>query len=280
MCTPHRTVFCLVVALALAGAAGLPAADDSTYDPIAEAGKVVAKMNVKPGDYPQLFLSHYHNNVSAAKNIPTAWDVKSGKNVKWTARLGSQTYGSPVVANGKVFVGTNNSAGYVKRYASSIDLGVLLCFDEENGKFLWQHSSEKLSTGRVNDWEHLGVCSTPYVEGNRLWYVTNRDEITCLDTEGFLDNENDGPFKEEPNQNKDEADVVWKLDMMGKLGVSPHNASSCSVTAVGDTLFVCSANGVDEAHKVIAQPNAPSFLAMNKNSGVVSMPTRPWAIPS
>ena len=62
---------------------------------------------------------------------------------------------------------------------------------------------------------------------------------------------------------------MWKLDLMGKLGVSPHNASSCSVTAVGDTLFVCTANGVDEAHKVIAQPNAPSFLAMNKNTGEV-----------
>lgn len=256
-------------ALPLALVASLPAADDAGYDPVAEAAKVVSKMNVKPGDCPQLGLSYYRNHVSGEKNIPTQWDVKTGKNVKWAARLGSQTYGSPVVANGKVFVGTNNSAGYLKRYPSTIDLGVLLCFDEESGKFLWQHSNEKLPAGRVNDWEHLGVCSTPYVEGNRLWYVTNRDELACLDTEGFLDNKNDGPFTQEPNQNKDEADVVWKLDMMGKLGVSPHNASSCSVTAVGDTLFVCTANGVDEAHKVIAQPNAPSFLAMNKNTGEV-----------
>jgi outer membrane protein assembly factor BamB len=145
----------------------------------------------------------------------------------------------------------------------------LICFDAETGKFLWQHSNEKLHTGRVNDWEDLGACSTPYVEGSRLWYVTNRDEIVCLDTEGFLDDENDGPFKEEPSKNKDEADIVWKIDMMGKLGVSPHNASSCSVTAVGETLFVNTANGVDEAHKVIAQPGAPSFVAMNKNSGEV-----------
>lgn len=265
----RMTIACIAASMALAGVSLLPAAPDSKYDPIAEAAKVVAKMNVKPGDCPQLGLSYYRNNVSAAKNIPTEWDVKSGKNIKWTAKLGSQTYSSPIVANGKVFVGTNNSAGYLKRYPASIDLGVLLCFDEGTGKFLWQHSNEKLPAGRVNDWEHLGICSSPYVEGNRLWYVTNRDEITCLDTEGFLDNENDGPFKEEPNQNKDEADVVWKLDMMGKLGVSPHNASSCSVTAVGDTLFVCTSNGVDEAHKVIAQPNAPSFLAMNKSTGEV-----------
>src|SRR5258708_5328644 len=238
--------------LALSAAALLPAADDSKYDPIAEAAKALAPMDVKPGDSPQMGLSHYRNNVSPAKNIPTEWDVKSGKNIKWSAKLGSQTYASPVVANGKVFIGTNNSAGYLKRYPSKTDLGVLLCFDEQTGKFLWQHSSEKLPTGRVNDWEYLGVCSSAYVEGNRVWYVTNRDEIVCLDTEGFLDNENDGPFKEEPNQNKDEADIVWKIDMMSKLGASPHNACSCSVTAIGDVLFVSTSNGVDEAHRLAA----------------------------
>ena len=63
---------------------------------------------------------------------------------------------------------------------------------------------------------------------------------------GFVDGENDGPFVEEPNQNPDEADVVWKLDMMNELGVSQHNMCSCSVTAVGDLLFVNTSNGVDE----------------------------------
>ncbi|MBS0262518.1 MAG: PQQ-binding-like beta-propeller repeat protein [Planctomycetes bacterium] len=243
---------------------------DDAYNPIAEAQKALAKMNVKPGDSPQMGVSHYRNNVVAgAKTVPTEWDTASGKNIKWSAKLGSQTYASPVIANGKVFVGTNNANGYIKRYPSKVDLGCLLCFDEATGKFLWQHSNEKLPQGRVVDWEQLGICSSPYVEGNRLWYVTNRDEITCLDTEGFLDGENDGPFKEEPNNNKDEADIVWKLDLMGKLGASPHNACSCSVTALGDVLFVSTSNGVDEAHKVIAQPNAPSFLAMNKATGEV-----------
>ncbi len=269
MSTSIRITLGLLAGLALTSASLAPAAGESNYDPLAEAAESLAKMNVKPTDSPQLGHSHYRNNVSAATNIPTEWDVKSGKNIKWTARLGSQTYSSPVVANGKIFVGTNNNAAYLKRYPSKIDLGVMLCFDEQTGKFLWQHSSEKLPTGRVNDWEYLGICSSAYVEGNRLWYVTNRDEIVCLDTEGFLDDENDGPFKEEPNQNKDEADVIWKVDMMSKLGASPHNACSCSVTAVGDTLFVSTSNGVDEAHKLIAQPNAPSFLALNKNTGAV-----------
>ena len=50
------------------------------------------------------------NMVSNMKGLPTTWDVKTKKNVKWVAELGSQTYGNPVVANGVVLVGTNNEA--------------------------------------------------------------------------------------------------------------------------------------------------------------------------
>ena len=42
------------------------------------------------------------------KGLPAEWDVKTKKNVKWVADLGSQSYGNPVVAGGMVFVGTNN----------------------------------------------------------------------------------------------------------------------------------------------------------------------------
>jgi outer membrane protein assembly factor BamB len=259
----------LALACTLACSWALPAADDAKYDPVAEAAGALAKMDVKPGDSPQLGKTHFRNNVTDAANIPTDWNIAEGKNVKWSAKLGSQTYSSPVVANGKVFVGTNNANGYLKRYPNTVDLGCLLAFDAETGKFLWQHSNEKLPAGRVHDWEQLGICSSPYVEGKRLWYVSNRDEINCLDTEGFLDGENNGPFKEEANQNKDEADIIWKLDMMGKLGAAPHNACACSVTALGDILFVTTSNGVDEAHKRVDKPDAPSFLALNKNTGAV-----------
>ena len=46
----------------------------------------------------------------------------------------AQSWPHPVIANGKVFVGTNNANGYIKRYPSKVDLGCLLCFDEATGK--------------------------------------------------------------------------------------------------------------------------------------------------
>jgi outer membrane protein assembly factor BamB len=141
-----------------------------------------------------------------------------------------------------------------------------LAFDVKDGKFLWQHSSEKLPTGRVHDWPLQGICSAALVEGDRLWFVTSRGEVRCLDTQGFHDNENDGPFKQEEFTTPDEADVVWVFDMMSEMGVSQHNMASCSLTDAGDLLFVCTSNGVDVEHNYIPAPQAPSFFVINKHT--------------
>ncbi len=236
-------------------------------DPTADALKEISQRDVKPGDWPQWGGWSFKNNTPMGKNIPTEWDIESGENIKWTAKLGSQTYGNPVVANGKVYVGTNNGAGNLKKYPSTVDLGVLACFDEKTGKFLWQHSSPKLPTGRVHDWPLQGICCAPYVDGKRLWFVSSRGEVVCLDTEGFYDGKNNGQ-KGEP-ENKDEADVIWKFDMMGKLGVSQHNMCSCSVTCAGDVLLVNTSNGLDESHINLPAPDAPSFIGLDKNTGKV-----------
>ena len=242
---------------------------------------IVLPLAARASDWNQWGGSPIRNNVSPAKNIPAEWtpgdfDAASGawqpdtsKNVAWVAALGSQSYGNPVVAGGKAFVGTNNGKGWLKRYPPEVDLGCLLAFDTKDGSFLWQDSSEKLPTGRVHDWPLQGICCAPLVEGDRLWYVTSRGEVKCLDTEGFRDGENDGPFTAEKVQEKDEADVVWVLDMMKQLGVSQHNMCSCSVTAAGDLLFVNTSNGVDEGHINLPNAEAPSFLCVDKRDGTV-----------
>jgi outer membrane protein assembly factor BamB len=262
-----------VVAACWAGAAWTQAAGDS-----APAEAQTAKPNE---NWSQWLGSPQRNNVAVGANIPTEWEIgefdyRSGdwdpagaKNIKWVAKLGSRSYGSAVVHNGKVYVGTNNTGGYLKRFPPTTDLGCLLCFDAKDGKFLWQSSSPKLPSGRVHDWPHEGVCSVPLCEGDRLWFVTNRCEVRCLDADGFLDEKNDGPYTEEKAETNQEADVIWTVDMMKELGVSPHNMSACSVTGAGDVIFVCTSNGIDEEHKFVPAPDAPSFMAMDKNTGKV-----------
>ena len=183
------------------------------------------------GDWPQWGGTRLKNNAPNVKNLPIEWNIgkfdrRTGEwdnskalNIRWWSPLGSQTYGNPVVADGRVFVGTNNGAGHLKRYPSKVDLGCLLAFDEKTGDFLWQHSSEKLITGRVHDWPLQGICCAPLVEGDRLWFVTSRGEVRCLDTKGFHDDEDDGPVKNE---------LARVGDIMKARRHAPRSTPNCS----------------------------------------------------
>ena len=124
----------------------------------------------------------------------TRWTAPTVKNLKWVAKLGSQSYGNVTVAGGKVFIGTNNENP--ARPAAPGDRSILMCFDEKTGELLWQLVVPKLASGKVNDWESLGLLSSPTVEGDRVYLVTSRCEVICLDVNGMA-NGNDGPFKDE-----------------------------------------------------------------------------------
>ncbi|MGH9460015.1 MAG: PQQ-binding-like beta-propeller repeat protein [Vicinamibacteria bacterium] len=217
------------------------------------------------GDWPMWGGTPARNMVSAMTGLPDSWDITTMKNVKWVADLGSQAYGNPVVAGGMVFVGTNNERGYDPEFTE--DAGVLVAFRESDGEFLWQALSKKLPAGRVNDWPFQGVCSSPLVEGERLYYVNNRAEVTALDIQGFRDGENDGPFTDEAATSEHHADIVWRFDMMAEVGSHPHNMANSSPVMYGDLIFVSTSNGQDESHVNIPSPRAPAIIALNKNTG-------------
>jgi len=217
----------------------------------AAAGLLIA-LPSRADDWPMFGRTPQRNMYTPEKNPPTDWDVADKKNIKWAAELGSLSYGNPVVANGVVYIGTNNEA---KRDPAFVkDAGVLMAFRESDGKFLWQRISPKLGSGRVNDWPYEGVCSTVYAEGSRIWYCTNRCEAVCLDY-----SPGGGP----------QPKVLWSVDMMAALGVFPHNMTDCSITAWGDYIYVTTANGVDDTHKYVVAPQAPGIVCFEKNTGKV-----------
>ncbi len=217
------------------------------------------------GDWPMWGGTPDRNMVSSMKGLPTEWDVKTKKNVKWVAALGSQSYGNPVVAGGMVFVGTNNEAPRDPNQGG--DRGVLMAFRESDGEFMWQQTHTKLESGRANDWPFQGVASSPLVEGERLYYVSNRGVLWCLDTKGFHDSENDGPITDEKFTGQRDADAIWSFDMMEKVGTYPHNLANSSPVAWGDLIFVSTSNGQDESHVNIPSPRAPAIIAVNKDTG-------------
>ncbi len=217
-------------------------------------------------DWPMFGGKPARNMVSTMKAPPTTWDVKTGKNIKWAAQLGSQSYGNPVVANGVVLVGTNNEL--MRDPKQGGDRGVLMAFRESTGEFLWQSTHEKVAAGRVNDWPFQGVCSSPLVENGIVYYVSNRGELMALDIEGFRDNnENDGPFKDEKFTGQNDADVIWRFDMMEEVGAFPHNMSNSSPVVFGDLIYVSTSNGNDESHVNVPSPRSPSIIALDKKTG-------------
>ena len=142
-------------------------------------------------DWPMWGGTADRNMVSSMKGLPTTWDVKTKKNVKWVAELGSQAYGNPVVANGVVLVGTNNEA--MKDPAVKGDKGILMAFRESDGQFLWQAVHDKLAAGRANDWPFQGVCSSPLIENGTAYYVSNRGELMAVDSTASATARTTGP---------------------------------------------------------------------------------------
>ncbi|HPD17006.1 MAG TPA: PQQ-binding-like beta-propeller repeat protein [Planctomycetota bacterium] len=260
-------------------------------------------------DWPQWGGRDCRNMASDEKGIPESFDPgqkKEGgsevdpattKNIQWAARLGTETYGNPTVSGGRVFVGTNNGAPRDPRLKG--DRSILMCLEEATGKFLWQLAVSKYPGYRSwnGDYQGLGICSSPTVEGDRVYVVTNRDEVLCLDVNG-LANGNDGPFQDEgeyiaaqrrrkpgkqppgakPDEKPEEpvkpieltptdADILWRYDMIAELDAWPQDASACSVLVHGDLVYVNPSNGVDLSHKNIPSPQVPTIIALDKRTG-------------
>ena len=100
------------------------------------------------GDWPEWSGTSSRNMISTEKGLPAEFspgkkikgtddvDLATTKNVKWIAKLGSQTYGTPTVSKGRVIIGTNNESPRDKGKIG--DRGILYCLDEKTGKLIWQ----------------------------------------------------------------------------------------------------------------------------------------------
>ncbi|NOX99192.1 MAG: PQQ-binding-like beta-propeller repeat protein, partial [Verrucomicrobia bacterium] len=100
-----------------------------------------------------------------------------------------------------------------------------------------------------------------------------------------LSDGNDGPFKEEGKYmaggldgiakgtakavevGDTDADIIWGVDMIDEVGTFPHNIASSSVVLGAGKVFASTSNGVDFSHINIAQPLAPTLIALDMESG-------------
>jgi outer membrane protein assembly factor BamB/HEAT repeat protein len=204
--------------------------------------------------------------VAPTGNPPVDWDTTTGRNIIWSVELGDDSFGRPVIAGDAVYVGTDNTRNMNPDFPQ--ESGVLMAFRATDGAFLWQDVAPRVDRG-LREFLLPSTTSAPYVEGNRLFYVTAECQLRSLDTQGFRDGENSGPYQEELFQDNAAADIVWELDMCSRLGVFSHEASNSEVLPLGDLLIVSTSNGQNEGHTGVPSPRAPSLIAVDKHSGEV-----------
>lgn len=230
-------------------------------------------------DQPQWGTAWTRNLVSNERGLPATFDPKSGLNIRWSARLGTETHSTPIVSGGRVYIGTNNEQPRDPRHQG--DRGVLMCFNERDGALQWQWVVPKREEDIYHDWPKSGMSSPVTVEGDRVYMVNNRGEVACLDARG-LANGNDGPFRDEGAHMSPrgtnapakpmspgplDADVLWLCNLTTEAGIWSHDAAHSSILIDGDFLYLNSGTGVDNTHKRIRTPDAPSLLVLDKKTG-------------
>lgn len=147
--------------------------------------------------------------------------METATNVKWARKVCQSTYSTPVIAGGKVFLCGYEDPG-----------GTIACMDEKTGKLLWQWQGGPSAY-------HFGICSTPVVEGDRL-YVVNQDcVVMCLDANG----EPAGTLYIVPEGR--EARVLWTFDMKERFKTEPADVHCGSCVIDGSLLYAPTSNGID-----------------------------------
>src|SRR5881396_793868 len=182
----------------------------------------------RAADQPQWGQAWSRNMISAETGLPDSFDPRTGRNVRWSAQLGTETHSTPVIARGRVYIGTNNGEPRDPKHQG--DRGVLMCFEENTGKFLWQLVVPKREEDPYFDWPDTGISSPATVEGDRVYLVSNRGEVMCLDARGMA-NGNDGPFKDEAAHmtptnapspipvSSTDADILWLFNLTTGAGI-------------------------------------------------------------
>lgn len=227
------------------------------------------------GDQPQWGERYTRNMISKEKDLPATFDPEAGMGVKWSAPLGGNAYGTPTVAQGRVFMGANNESPRDPRIQG--DRGVLLCLNEADGGLVWQLCSPRIGGDDYLDWPKIASCTPPTVEGDKVYFLTNRFEVVCLDINGQA-NGNDGPYMDEGKHAMEagqapiemtpaDADILWLTDLPGAAGIYTHDAAQTSILIDGDYLYLNSCNGVDNTHRLVRKPEGPSLIVLDKKTG-------------
>jgi outer membrane protein assembly factor BamB len=234
---------------------------------------LVAGARVCAGDWPQWCGSDGKNMVSSEDGLPESFvpgnkladgtiDLTTARNVRWGVKVCNALYSTPSIAKGKIFIGGMEPGN-----------GIFVSLDAGTGRLLWKWKApSKTFPKEIDGFElgiyqipaQMGVCSTAAIDGERVYFVSHRFEVVCLDVNGLA------------GTHGREAAVLWTFDMQEQVGAFPCDAANGSPLIDGDLLYVQTSNGVDrnsfsnpqrEKNRKFPAPDAPNVIALDKRTG-------------
>jgi outer membrane protein assembly factor BamB len=187
-----------------------------------------------------------------------AVDLRTTRNIKWVARLGRLTTGSPVVSRGRVIMGTTWEDGKEACF---------LCLDEQTGKLLGTFICPRPKRDNLENW---AISSTPTVDGDRLYFVSPYQEVLCIDLQRLLSSPRAPTARRDKTliEQRSLLSIVWRYDLLEKLKAYYHHTASSSVLVHGDYVYVCTGNGRSWIPgRIPYSPLTPSLVAFHKATG-------------
>ncbi len=238
---------------------------------------------LRGADRPQFGDAWSRNMTSPERGLSATFNPTNQAGIRWSVALGAsgtESHSTPVIADGRVYIGTNNELSRDPRRTG--DRGVLLCLSEKTGELEWQLVVPKREQDIYHDWPKIGISSPVTVEGNRAYLVDNRGVVLCLDVRGLVNgnqgetgesayytpkNTNGIPVGEVLSLGALDADILWSFDLTRECQIWSHDAAHSSVLIQGDYLYLNTGNGVDSTHRLIRRPEAPSLVVLDKRTG-------------
>lgn len=139
-----------------------------------------AASGLSAADWPQ--AAGPHGNFVVDGHAVTSFSVATNQNVVWRSPLPNTGQGTPIIANGRVFVTSHEPISQDTEMGSLI-LG--LCFDAKSGKELWRR---EIPGTRVTDLSSLfsdNTAASPVADGQRVLFSNVGGTLKCFDLAGF-----------------------------------------------------------------------------------------------
>lgn len=171
-------------------------------------------------DWPS-FLGPNRDGKVRESGLLEVWP-EGGPRLLWSVERG-EGYSSPVVAGDRL-VYTHRQAGEV----------LVDCRDAETGKELWRH---RYATTYVAEYFSDGPCSTPVIEGERVWVHGIEGMLSCLKLAS--------------------GEVVWQRDLKKDYGLEQQFFGvASSPLMLGPNLIIN-----------LGKPGGPTVAAFDKDNG-------------